>query len=148
MKRISLRILFAIVLSFLCVLLEVGYASSSDATDNDAVLGREFKIKYGQEVTVEGQDLIVKFISVNDSRCPEGSKCIWEGFAEVVIGVGRTKADESQVELYIGNLESGRTSEGKYQQYVIRLVALYLRPRTDVERKPSDYVATLLITKE
>jgi hypothetical protein len=45
-------------------------------------------------------------------------------------------------------LHTNGTQAEKYQQYVIRLVALDPYPRTEVERKLSDYVATLLIKKE
>ena len=146
MKRISLRILVAIVLPLMCVLFVIGYACSNGKTGTGAVLAQEFKIKYGQELTVEGQDLKVKFASVlDDSRCPANVTCIWEGFAKIVIGVRRAKAEESQMELHT---HDRFTRAGKYQQYVIRLVALDPYPRTDVERKLSDYVATLLITKE
>jgi hypothetical protein len=153
MKSISLRILFATVLSLMCILFGAGYMGCNGVTDvaahieertDEAVLERDFKIKYGQELTVKGEDLKVKFASVLDSRCPGDVTCHWAGDAKILISVRLAKAEESQIELHTNQ----RPVEGKYQEYVIRLVALYPRQRTDVEVKPTDYVATLLIKKE
>jgi len=145
MKSISLRILLAIGFSLMCALFDAGYVGSNGATGSGGVLGREFKIKYGQELTVKGQDLKVKFASVlDDSRCPANGTCIWGGDAKILIGVRRAKSEESQIELHT----YGKSTQAKYQQYVIRLVALEPYPGTDVEGKRSDYVATLLIKKE
>jgi hypothetical protein len=158
MKSISLRIPLTIVLSLMCVLFGAGYIGCNGANDvatyieeriDEAILGRDFKIKYGQELTVKGEDLKVKFAFVQDTRCPENVDCYWEGDAKILIGVRRANAEETQVELHTSSRKNkSYTQEGKYQQYVIRVVALAPRPRTDVERKISDYVATLLIKKE
>jgi hypothetical protein len=152
MKGISLRILFAIVLSLMSILFGIGYIGYNGATDvaahieertDEAVLERDFKIKYGQELTVKEEDLKVKFSSVQDSCCPGDVTCHWAGDAKILIGVRRTTAEESRMELHTNG-----TQAEKYQQYVIRLVALDPYPRTDVKKKRSDYVATLLIKKE
>ena len=142
MNGISLRI----ALSLVYVLFGIGYVGSNGATGSGAVLGREFKIKYGQELTVKGQDLKVTFASLlDDSRCPVNATCVWEGDAEILIGVRQAKREGSQIALHTNQKFS---QAGKYQQYVIRLVALDPYPRTDLEPQPSDYIATLLITKE
>jgi hypothetical protein len=153
MKGMSLGILLAIVLSLMCILFGAGYTDSNGATCvaahfegrmEVAVLSREFKIKYGQELRVKGQNLKVKFASVlDDSRCATGATCVWAGDAKILISMREGNAEESRMGLHINGTQSR-----KYQQYVIRLVALDPYPRTDVEIKPSDYVATLLIKKE
>jgi hypothetical protein len=86
MKGVSLRILLAKVLSLMCVLFGVGYVGCNGATNSgayteertgEAVLERDFKIKYGQELTVKRQDLKVKFASLlDDSRCPANVTCV------------------------------------------------------------------------
>jgi hypothetical protein len=154
MEGIS-RILIAIVVSFTWVLVSAAYVARSDSTgtsvpieeqSENAVLEREFKIKYSQELTVKGQGLKVKFDSLlEDSRCPTDVKCVWEGDAKILISVRRASAKESKMELHT----NGRFSQaGKYRQYVIKLVTLSPYPRTSVKTKQSDYVATLLIKKE
>jgi hypothetical protein len=157
MKRVSLRILVAMVLSLMGTLFDAGSSGFNGATDaaahieehtNEAVLGQDFKIKYGQELAVKGEDLKVKFASVEDSRCPIGVTCVWEGDAKVLIDVRRAIVEASQLELHTSNKSAQWTRERKYQQYVIRLVALYPHPTKDGKEKASDYVATLLIKKE
>ena len=154
MKGISLRILFAIVLSWMCILFgasNIGFngvtvvAAHLEEHTDEAVLEREFKIKYGQELTVKGEDLKVRFASVlGDSRCPIDATCHWAGDAKILISVRRPNVEESQIELHTYL----RPQERKYQEYVIRLNALYPRRRVGVEVEPSEYVATLLIKKE
>lgn len=155
MKGMQLRILLAVALPLMCSLFGSGFigcngATSSDAginkPGNEAFIEKDFKIRYGQELTVKGQDLKVKFVSVlDDSRCPADVTCVWEGDAKIVIAVRLANSDESQMELHTNQRF---TQEAKYKQYVIRLVGLHPHPRTDVERKPSDYIATLTIKKE
>ena len=112
----------------------------------NSLLGRNFKIKYGQELTVKGQNLKVKFGSLlDDSRCPTDVKCVWEGDAKILISVRRANARASNIELHTS---AHFKQAGKYQRYVIKLVALDPYPRTRGKEKQGDYVATLLITKE
>jgi len=158
MKTIYLRILLAIGLSMMCVVLSSGNDGRNGPRNRskgrsvpieeragNAVLGQDFKIKYGQELTVKGTGLKVKFESVEDSRCPKDVTCVWAGDAKVVITVRRGNAKESKMELHTS---TQLTQAGKYQRYVIKLVALDPYPRTSVKEEPSDYVATVLIKKE
>lgn len=140
------------------VLLSSGYAGRNgsngsavvrvpfEAHTENAVLGQEFKIEYGQELTVEGQNLKVKFASLlQDSRCPTDVKCVWEGDAKILLSVRRGNAKKANMELHTNEQF---TQAGKYQRYVIRLVALAPYPKTRLTQKQSDYVATLMIKKE
>lgn len=159
MESIFLRILLAIVLTLMWVLPGPGYArngsichcvpvkeASHKEASQTAVPGQSFKIKYGQELTVKGQNLKVKFDALlDDSRCPSDVKCVWEGDAKILISVRRANAGASKIELHTSpNFKQA----GKYQRYVVKLVSLDPYPKTRGEKKQSDYVATLLITKE
>jgi hypothetical protein len=155
MNNVSLRILLATVLPLMCVLVSSGYTGGNgsavvrvpfEAHMEKAVLEQEFKLKYGQELTVEGQSLKVKFASLlQDSRCPTDVKCVWEGDAKILLRVRRGNAKKANMELHTNqNFAQAR----KYQHYVIRLVALAPYPKTRLTQKQSDYVATLIIKKE
>ena len=153
MERIFIKMLFAFGLSLMCVLLSSGHDGRNGSRANSlptdeaakkAVFDRNFKVSYGKEVKVK--DLKVKFDSlVDDSRCPKDVTCVWAGDAKIVVSVRRGNSKASSMELHT-NGQFAQT--GKYQQYVIKLVALDPYPRTSVKAKPGDYVATLLITKE
>lgn len=148
MKRIPLRVLLAMVLPGVVVLFAAGYSGCNGVIASGVALGREFKIRYGQELTVKGQDLKVKFASLlDDSRCPEGVECFWEGDARILIGVSQAAVEEAHMELHTSR--GGGDTEGRYQHYVVRLVALYPnRPRHVGNINHSDYVATLFVTKD
>jgi len=157
MESRYLRILLAIGLSLVCVVLSSGYDGRNGSRNRskgrsvpieeragNAVLGQDFKIKYGQELTVKGTGLKVKFESLEDSRCPKDVTCVWAGDAKIVISVRRGNARESKIELHT----NGQFNlAGNYQHYVIKLIALDPYPRTSAKEKPGDYVATLLIKK-
>lgn len=109
-ESIFLRILLAMVLTLMCVPLRFGQVAHNRSSGTNApleeppetaVLGREFKIKYGQQLTVDGQNLKVKFDSLlDDSRYPKDVKCVWQGDARILISVRRAHAAESKMELH------------------------------------------------
>jgi hypothetical protein len=154
MKNIYLGILLAAGFVSMSVPLGLVYAGDDGSNRRGllvksagaAVLDKEFKIKYGQVLTVKGEGLKVKFDSVpEDSRCPTDVKCVWEGDAKILIGVKRGQAKAFTIELHT----NGRFNQtGKYQNYIIKLIAVNPYPKTSAKIKPSDYVATLLVTKE
>jgi hypothetical protein len=155
MGSMYLRILCAIGFSLMCVLIGSGHDGRNstkgrsvpvDEAAKNAVLDQNFKVKYDKDVAIKGQNLKVKLDSVlEDSRCPKDVKCVWAGDAKIMLSVRRGNGEASTMELHT-NGQFAQT--GKYQQYVIKLVALDPYPRTSAKLKPSDYVATLLITKE
>ena len=45
-----------------------------------AKLGQEFSLHVGESASIEGEELIIKFVKVaEDSRCPKGAECVWAG---------------------------------------------------------------------
>lgn len=65
-------------------------------------LGREFTIERGREVEIAGEGLTVRFVSVvSDSRCPKGAECIWEGYARILVRLGKEGEDAASVRLNI-----------------------------------------------
>lgn len=155
MAGIFLRSLLVGALALTYLLADPGPAGCAGSTDRrlhtgeragEAVLDREFKLEYGQELTVKGEGLSVKFDAlVNESRCPTGVNCVWEGDAQILIGARHAKGEPLKLELHTNQRFA---QSGRYQQYVIKLVALDPYPKADVDTARKDYVATLLITKE
>lgn len=159
MGNAHLRMVFAVGLSLTSVLISSGHdgrnrsrngskgrSVSVDEAAKKAVLDQNFKVWNGKEATITGQDLKVKFESLlDDSRCPKDVTCVWAGDAKIRISVRRGRGEASKMELHTS---SQFAQTGKYQKYVIKLVALDPYPRTGAKGKPGDYVATLLIKKE
>ena len=82
MRRCSLYLLTSLAIILLL---------SSCIGEDKARLGEEFSLSIGQSIVITGEDLKIKFVEVlEDSRCPRGVTCIWEGrvTADVEISTG------------------------------------------------------------
>jgi hypothetical protein len=127
-----------------CVLL-----LGSPAAAQTARVGREFKVRAGQVVTLDGGRLRVRFVRVaEDSRCPADVDCVWAGNAEIMVEVGG-KGWRGKRSLTLNtNASPERPGEGGYGRYTVRLVNLSPQPRSRRKIAPGRYTATLLVTKE
>ena len=108
-------------------------------------VGEAFELRVGEASTVSDAGVRIEFERViEDSRCPVGVTCIWEGDATVrlrVVGVG---ADVS-VDLHTHpNFAQERTA-GNYR---VRLGKLAPQPRAERPVNSKEYVATLVVTKD
>ena len=110
-----------------------------------AHLGEEFSLHIGESIGMAGEDLSIKFLEVTeDSRCPTGVVCIWEGR---VSGLVEITYQESlhRVEL----TEPGLTSwppENPFKEYKIAYhVEPY--PQAGTEIAAEDYRLFLRISK-
>ncbi len=128
------------ILSFLFALLI--WAQPCDK--KGVALNKEFDVKVGQEVTVEGENLKISFGSVGeDSRCPEGVNCIWAGNAKIAVRLQKGKSTAS-LELNTG-VDPKRSS---YLGYEVGLVALRPYPKMNTTIDNKGYVATLIVSKQ
>jgi hypothetical protein len=109
-------------------------------------LGEEFALKAGQTASVADGGLIVRFESVsNDSRCPRGVTCIWEGDAVVAVSVQRGNASTNRHELHTSGLYAREAREGPFR---IELVKLDPLPVEGTNVDPKEYVATFRVVRE
>jgi hypothetical protein len=118
---------------------------AQDATaDRSAPLDVEFTIKNGEQVSIEGQKLTIKFSSLfHDSRCPTDVVCGWAGNGAIVVEVSRKK--KKAVQAMLNTLLDPKQIE--YKGYTIRLVALNPYPKTPGQIDPSQYEAVLKVSK-
>jgi uncharacterized Zn finger protein len=135
------------VLLTCCGALEATGASVNHHGASSVVrLSREFKVKPGQQVTVKGTKLRIKFVAVeNDSRCPQGVTCVWAGNAAVKFQVSYGK-DSKTVTLNSSSVSSF-PGEVEYRGYKIRLINLSPYPQNNRTVPPGGHTATLLVTK-
>ena len=108
-------------------------------------LGQEFTLAPGQEVSISGEPLRVMFDRViEDSRCPTGVVCIWEGRVGCLIRM-----------TYQGNYEwviltkpglSDDAAGQTYREYRLNLsVAPY--PQAGKAIAPGDYRLIITVSK-
>ncbi len=110
-----------------------------------------FPVKIG-EITIANfksrklpdEEIIVRIDSVlEDSRCPEGAECVWEGNGKVRITV---QAKNTEPEIF----ELNTTLKPQvvfYENYAIKLVALAPYPKLNQSIKQEDYRVTLAVYK-
>ena len=112
--------------------------------DRGVSLDEEFTLKNGQQVTIEGQKLTLKFSSLfHDSRCPTSVTCAWAGNGAIVVEVSRKK--KKAVQAMLNTLLEPKQVE--YKGYTVRLVALNPYPKTPGQIDPSEYEAVLIVSK-
>lgn len=120
-----------------------GYVSATE-TSITASLGQAFDIKVGQEATISSHQLALKFLSVSeDSRCPQGTICMWEGNGKVNIELTTTGQTSYVVEL---NTAMSLESEATYLTYKISLLDLQPYPSAGSTIQQSEYIATVSVS--
>ena len=109
-----------------------------------ANLGQAFDIKVGQEATISSQQLLLKFLSVSeDSRCPIGTNCVWEGNGKVNIKLTAQGHTSVAIEL---NTAKSLPSEATYLSYKISLLDLQPYPSAGRTIQQSEYIATVTVS--
>jgi len=108
-------------------------------------LNEEFRLHVGLSAIVIGEDLQVDFRGVgDDSRCPLGVHCVWEGDASLLMQItsgGNTISTKLHTNQSVG------PREVSFNGYTITLVELQPMPLPNVQINPDEYVAVLRVTK-
>jgi hypothetical protein len=103
------------------------------------------QIEAGSTLTLTGSGITVTFVAVReDSRCPTGVQCIWEGDAAVGFRVARGTAEAVLLELHTSDRFA---RESQAHGVTIRLERLDPHPSADQPVAPNAYVATLAVTR-
>lgn len=114
--------------------------------ERDVVLDQEFTMEVGDMVRVEGTHLLIHFLSVpEDSRCPTGVTCVWEGDAEVLLELSSDNAEFApQQRTLHTSLEPRSVS---FMGVVIRLVEVAPYPSANERIDPASYTVRLIATR-
>jgi hypothetical protein len=97
----------------------------------------------GQAATIEGTSLSLRFDGVTgDSRCPADAICITGGDAEVHIAVTPSAGARRDYTLHTGDMRPV-----KHEDLTIALVELAPYPFSARPIQPSDYRATIRVTR-
>ena len=104
-------------------------------------------LKQGQASPLPGHpDDALSFVGVpQDSRCPTGVQCVWEGDGTVVLAVSTAgTSDTARIELHTSTRFA---TQAAYKDLNIRLEKLDPYPHKDMNIRLADYVAALTITR-
>jgi hypothetical protein len=107
-------------------------------------LDQEFRLTPGSAAVFEAENLQVGFDQVlSDSRCPIDAICIVAG--EATVRIWLSKASRGRVDLELKTTPSA--SQAAYDAYRVRLVNVMPSRRASQTIAPTDYSATLLVTR-
>lgn len=102
-------------------------------------LNTNVDIAYNQSVNVGGLDLT--FSGVSDSRCPEGTTCVWAGNVQATFKSGKYMV---RLTLEAGQPELARTIVNGYH---VTLEKITPTPQAGVAANKADYKVQLVVTK-
>lgn len=101
------------------------------------------KIQVNKQKKFTKSKLIVKFVSlIEDSRCPEGTNCVWAGNAQIKIEVSSGRAKKT----YELNTNLG-TKGANFEGYMIELINLTPVPKENIRIDRNGYVAEFAVSR-
>lgn len=101
------------------------------------------KIQVNKQKKFTKSKLTVKFVSLlEDSRCPEGTNCVWAGNARIKIEVWNGRA-KNTFELNTNLGAKGASFEG----YAIELINLTPVPQENIHIARNGYVAEFAVSR-
>ena len=130
--------------SLLLILILSGQVANGRSHPNAVSPNQEFTLRPGKKVALRGTKLKIRFVSVlEDSRCPKGVQCVWQGNAKASLelsGINRKPL--------IMRLNTGiDPKEQQYSGYTVRLVKLTPEPKNGEKINAREYEATLVVLK-
>jgi len=122
--------------------------------DNDAenspipaVLDSAFILAHNQAAVLESEDLTVKFLDVaEDSRCPVGVECIWQGQVKIDLELQRQDDNRDTIQL-TGLAGEPELAEKAVGDLYIRLGKVEPAPVKDSALTIFDYRITLTVSR-
>ncbi|MBS1796895.1 MAG: hypothetical protein JSS81_23920 [Acidobacteria bacterium] len=109
----------------------------------NAQTAQQISVRVNKQVKASRSRLTVRFVAVEDSRCPKGTECIWAGNAKVTIKVTDSKGKSQTFDLNT-NLEPKSARFGGYE---ITLGEVTPYPAANVRIDPNGYRAKFTITR-
>lgn len=112
-------------------------------------LDRDFVLGGGQEASVDGGGLRVRFTDVlEDSRCPALVECFWTGQARLTVLVQPDGDTSTAIEFNTNPAPGQGVSSGRVAQYTVTMRSLEPYPQSPDDATPlEDYRVTLSVAK-
>jgi hypothetical protein len=105
---------------------------------DSAKIGEEFVLGLGESISVQGTGVTVVFLDVaEDSRCPEGARCVWAGNGKILAGINQTRVELNTT------LDPNQVFFGSY---IVRLNSLSPFPMLDRRIQKKEYAAAMVVT--
>lgn len=126
---------------FLFLILTLAFGNSAFV---NAQQSQSIKVLVGKEKKATRSKLTVKFVSLEeDSRCAEGTRCVWAGNARIKVSVKQGSDAEETFEM---NTNLGAKG-ANYGSYAIYLTSLTPTPKANVRINRNAYTATFSVSR-
>jgi hypothetical protein len=124
-------------------------SQKADADPVEFNIDKEFSLVGGQEATIGGENLRLRFDEVlEDSRCPTQVECFWTGQARIAILVQPYGREATNTEFNTNPAPGQDVQTVQVGQYTIALLSLDPYPQTpDQSIALEEYRATLTVRK-
>ncbi len=104
---------------------------------------QQVSLRVNKQKSVMRDRLRIKFVAVEDSRCPQDVNCVWAGNAKVTVKVTNRRGESKTFDLNT-NLDAKSV---KFDGYEIKLGDVTPYPRSNIRIDPSGYTASFTVTK-
>lgn len=126
---------------FLSLILSLAFGVMLPA---NAQTEQTLRVKVGKQKKESNSDLTIKFVSlVEDSRCAEGTRCVWAGNARIKVSI-KQGSDAAETFEMNTNLGAKGANHGPYAVY---LTSLTPTPNANVRINRNAYTATFSISR-
>jgi hypothetical protein len=142
--RFLATIAFIVLLSG-CAGTAVNRLKCETPAGQDRVLDGTLNLRYGERSTLARENLTLTFVQViEDSRCPAGVRCIWEGNARVGVKAEKPPSGSATLEL---NTSARYATEATFQGYKVQLLQVVPHPAHGQTLQATDYCVNLKIVR-
>ncbi len=123
------------------------YAAEVDMSTRGNVpleLAAPVRLRAGQSARSPADRILITFDSVvEDSRCPQGVRCVWEGNAGIALSL-KAPGGSAVVVLNTSTRFESRVSR---LGFTIRLLEVSPLPEAEAPVAPADYMVTIEVTR-
>jgi hypothetical protein len=113
------------------------------ATAVNAQRAQQLTVRINRQAKTPRGNLTIKFVAVEDSRCPRGTNCVWAGDAKVTIRVTGRRGQSKTFDLHT-NLQG---KSARFDGYEITLGNVTPYPATNIRINRNGYTASFTISK-
>ena len=113
-------------------------------TTAQAQKSQTLEVRVNQQKSLARNNLKIKFVSlIEDSRCPEGVRCVWAGNAKIQVRITDSRGRSETFEMNTNMGAKGASFGG----YAVNLINLEPQLRANVRINRNAYTATFSINK-
>jgi hypothetical protein len=110
-------------------------------------IGCPFQLKVGWEGHIEKENINIKLLNVTeDSRCPVGMQCKWEGQIAILLNITENGKDLGNFSL-INKALNQDDSTKNFGEYSIKSEKVEPYPNSNEKTELSNYIVTLIVNK-